>query len=324
MRIGAGATRTLFVQAPAAAFAGAFCGCLTTLDLAAFGIVPGIASALVTTLLCGLFLIIRATSVFPNAFFWALYGGSFAGMTSDIRAAAPMSVLFIALSIVCGLAFLGVAGLDRWRGAAIGSGYGGRAGAVAAVASSVFLALTGLWGADADRLHVVSAGALSIEPLTAGLELVACLAGTFGTVYVLRQQWLVSAEEADRVFFASVVALVGLTALHLMSPDDTRVLDAFYAGCFLGMSTPRCLKGRIEAALGALVLTPVLILVRAYLPGVGGSLGFAAFITVALLMATHRMTAWMAGKLTRAKQQPLPDASAPAPDQAAPPQRAAA
>jgi hypothetical protein len=311
----------LLAQAPLAAFAGAFCGCLTTLDLAAFGIVPGIASALVTTLLCGLFLIIRAASVFPNAFFWALYGGSFAGMTSDIRGAA-LSVLFIALSVVCGLAFLGVAGLDRWRGAAIGSGYGGRAGAVAAVASSLFLALTGLLGTDPDRLHVVGAGALGIEPWAAGLELVACLVGTFGTVFVLRQHWLVSAEEADRVFFASVVALVGLTALHLMSPDDTRVLDAFYAGCFLGMSTPRCLKGWIEAALGALVLTPVLILVRAYLPGVGGSLGFAAFVTVALLVAMHRMTAWMARKLTRAKQQPPSDAAAP--EQVASPQRAAA
>lgn len=322
MRIGAVATRTLLAQAPVAAFAGGFCGCLTTLDLAAFGIVPGIASALVTTLLCGLFLIIRATSVFPNAFFWALYGGSFAGMTSEIRGAAPMSVLFIALSLVCGVAFLGVAGLDRWRGAAIGSGYGGRAGAVAAVASSLFLALTGLLGTDTDRLHVVGAGALGIEPWTAGLELVACLVGTFGTVFVLRQDWLVSAEEADRVFFASVVALVGLTALHLMSPDDTRILDAFYAGCFLGMSTPRCLKGRIEAALGALVLTPVLILVRAYLPGVGGSLGFAAFITVALLVATHRMTAWMARKLARTRQQQLPNAAAP--EQAEPPQRVAA
>src|SRR5215467_11048284 len=43
----------LLDNAPVAAFAGAFLGCLTTLDLSAFGLVPGLASALATVLLCG-------------------------------------------------------------------------------------------------------------------------------------------------------------------------------------------------------------------------------------------------------------------------------
>jgi multisubunit Na+/H+ antiporter MnhB subunit len=39
------------------------------------------------------------------------------------------------------------------------------------------------------------------------------------------------------------------------------------------------------------VLTSTLVLVRAVLPGVGGSLGFAAFVTVAILVALNRAAA---------------------------------
>src|SRR5262249_19782726 len=35
-----------------------------------------------------------------------------------------------------------------------------------------------------------------------------------------------------------------------------------------------------------------LVLVRAVLPGVGGSLGFAAFVTVAILVTLNRVAAW--------------------------------
>jgi hypothetical protein len=70
--------------APIAAFAGAFSGCSTTLNLAAFGLAPGIASALATALLCGQLLVTRRTKLFPRAFFPALYGGTFGGMTSAL------------------------------------------------------------------------------------------------------------------------------------------------------------------------------------------------------------------------------------------------
>ena len=50
--------------APIAAFAVAFSGCLTTLNPAAFGLAPGIASALATTLLCGQLLVTRGRIFF--------------------------------------------------------------------------------------------------------------------------------------------------------------------------------------------------------------------------------------------------------------------
>jgi uncharacterized protein involved in cysteine biosynthesis len=57
------------------------------------------------------------------------------------------------------------------------------------------------------------------------------------------------------------------------------------------MSTPERLKGSFQPLFGALVLTTVLVLVRAFLPGVGGGLGLAAFLTAAFLVALTHVTA---------------------------------
>jgi len=111
---------------------------------------------------------------------------------------------------------------------------------------------------------------------------------------VLRHRRIASAGAGARIFIASAAALAGLVALHSEISNDTPLLDAFYAGCFLGMSAPDRLKGWFQPVLGALVLTGVLILMPAFLTGVGGSLGFAAFVTMALLMAWRRVTVGVA------------------------------
>ena len=286
--------------APIAAFAGAFSGCLTTLNLAAFGLAPGIASALATALLCGQLLVTRRTNLFPRAFFPALYGGTFGGMTSafglgdsaSARSATLTCTLVIVLSIVCGLAFFVVAKLDARSTGPIASGYGGRSGAIATLASFLFIVLGGLMGADVSVFHGVGADVFTVEPQTAGLTFFACIGGTFATLFVLRHRRVAAAEMANRIFIASGVALLGLMALNLGFPGNARTLDAFYAGCFLGMSTPERLNGWFQPVLGGLVLTSTLVLVRAVLPGVGGSLGFAAFVTIAILVALNRVAAW--------------------------------
>jgi hypothetical protein len=286
--------------APIVAFAGAFSGCLTTLNLTAFGVAPGIASALATALLCGQLLVTRRTNLFPCAFFPALYGGTFGGMTSvfglgdsaSARSATLTCTLVIVLSIVCGLAFFVAAKLDARSTGPIASGYGGRSGAIATLASFLFIVLGGLMGADASVFHGVGADVFTVEPQTASLAFFACIGGTFATLFVLRQRRVAAAEMANRIFIASAVALFGLMALHLGLPGDARTLDAFYAGCFLGMSTPERLNGWFQPVLGALVLTSTLVLVHAVLPGVGGSLGFAAFVTVAILVALNQVAAW--------------------------------
>jgi hypothetical protein len=104
---------------------------------------------------------------------------------------------------------------------------------------------------------------------------------------VLRRQRVATAGTASRTFLAAAIALIGLIALHLHDPNDTRTAEAFYAGCFLGMSTPERLKGWMQPLLGAIVLTAMLVLVSALLPGLGGSLGFAAFVTGVVLLALN-------------------------------------
>jgi hypothetical protein len=158
------------------------------------------------------------------------------------------------------------------------------------VASFLFIELVGPLGADANRFHSIEAGAFDVEPWSAILGFLACLVGIFGTLFVLRHQRVAAAGVPQRIFIASVVALVGLMILHLGSPDDARTLDAYYAGCFLGMSTPDRLKGWFQAVLGAVVLTVLLMPVRAFLPGFGGSLGLAAFGSAVLLAALGRAT----------------------------------
>jgi hypothetical protein len=285
---------TVLGDAPIAAFAGAVVGCLTTEHFSAFGIAPDIASALTTALVCGLLLVTGTTGLFAGAFFFALYGGTFAGMTpiSWLGESAP-GALSVVLAIVGGVVFFVVARLDNRSAAPIGKGCGGRFGAVAIVASFLFVELVGPLGVDTSRFHAVAAGAFDVEPWSAVRAFFVCLVGIFLTLYVLRQRGIADGSAAIRIFIASAAALFGLIVLHLGDPDDAAATDAFYAGCFLGMSTPDRLKGWFQPVSGAVVLIVLLVPVRAYLNGFGGGLGLAAFIAVMLLVAVRRATAWM-------------------------------
>jgi FAD binding domain len=291
-------TAALFDSAPIAAFAGAFLGCLTTLAFSAFGIVPCIASALATALLCGLLFFTRTPGLFADAFSPAVYGGTFGGMTPIVwlsdgafcHPAILTGLLLISLSSVCGLAFSVVAKLDIRSVAPFGSGYGGRLGAIAAAASFLFVESVGRLGADVGRFHGIPTGASGVESWAVPLGFFSSLGGILCTMFALRQRRTATAGVATRIFNASVVALIGLLTMHVGNPDDTPTLEAFYAGCFLGMSTPERLKGPFQPLFGAVVLTAMLVLVRAFLPGVGGGLGLAAFLTAALLVALTRVT----------------------------------
>jgi hypothetical protein len=276
-----------------AAFTGAVLGCLTTLYLCAFGIAPGIASALATSLICGQVLIMRASHLLPPDFFIAVYGGSFVGMTPVLwlheggadHQLMLASALFVSLSVVSGLLFGLIAEIDARWDRRLASGFGGRSGAIATLSSFLFVAAAPLFGADDRLFHGLPGEALELDLTSAALILTACAVGLFVTLTVLRWRSTVTANQAERTFVASAIALIGMASLYLNNPADIRLLDAFYAGCFLGMSAPERLGGWLAPFLGALVLTIMLVLVRAFLPGIGGSLGLAAFVTVMILAA---------------------------------------
>ena len=284
-------------RAAPAAFAGAFLGCLATLHLSAFGVVPEIASALVTTLLGGQLLVARSTILSTREFVPAVYGGAFGGMTSvlwlsGIGSDHPMvlaGALFISLSIVCGLAFSAVAVSDAYSGRRFANGYGGRSGAIATVACVFFVQLAALCGAD-DRLFHAAADLADVNLGSLAPIIAACLTGAMVSLLVLRRERVAAADLADKTFVASAIALIGLIVVHRISPTDARLLDAYYAGCFLGMSSRERLKGWIETVLGAAVLASLIIRLRIFLPGIGGGLGLAAFVTVAVLVTLKQFT----------------------------------
>jgi hypothetical protein len=285
--------RSLLSSSPAAAFVGAFLSCLATSYLSALGFAPAIASALATTLLCGQVLVIQSTRRLPDELFTAIYGGAFGGMTSVLwfsnNASSPsflqLSFLLTSLAVVCGLAFCIVAAFDGRTQRPLACGFGGRSGAIAAVACFAFVEIASLAGADDRLFRAARVDVFEAVPVPAALTFIACLMGTFAVLLPLRGRGLKSATSADRVFLSATIALVGLIGLRMSGLGNTAALDAFYAGCFLGLSTPERIKGRIDAALAAVVLTALLVQVKRLLPGIGGSLGLAAFLTVAVFVA---------------------------------------
>jgi hypothetical protein len=317
----AATTIALFNYTPGAAFAGAFLGCFMTLELSALGLIPSIASASATALLCGQLLLTRSTKFIDDAFFPALYGGTFAGMTSILwlvgshpgGSLVAVTGPFLALSVVCGTAFFVVAQLDAQLNTPIGHGYGGRLGATAAVASFLFIDFAHRLLAVQPRISDDIPAAVTGTPAEAATDLTVCMVGIFITLAALRQRHVAAAGGAPRIFVASTVALLGLAILYVTDSHNSHRLGAFYAGCFLGMSTPERLKGWIQPLCAAVLLTLILNLVRSVLPDIGGGGGLAAFVTVAILVTLTRMMEWTRqtmGRRKRATEWARPAASA--------------
>jgi hypothetical protein len=284
--------------AAVAAFFGAFFGCLATLLLGVFGFVPEIASALVTTLLGGQLLIAHSTILWTREIVPAVYGGAFGGMTSVLWLSGTgsdhpvvlISALFILLSVVCGLAFSAVAVFDNHSSRRLAFGYGGRSGAIATVACVFFVEVASLCGADDGLFRAAGADLADGNPGSFAPIIAACLAGTVVTLLVLRRERVAAAGLAEKTFVASMIALIGLILVHLISPTDAGLLDAYYAGCFLGMSSRERLNGWVQAVLGAVVLASLIVQVRIFFNGIGGGLGLAAFFTVAVLVTFKQFT----------------------------------
>src|SRR3954471_18126901 len=140
---------------PLASFIAAFLGCLMTLHLSAAGLSPLIGSAAAAVLLCSSLILTRTADLVPSTFFSSAYGGSFVGMTpvallnaSVIRAGLPLDAAFVLLSLFGGLVFCLGCAVDMWLRGGLSRGYGGRLGALAAVASFLFVGLAPLLGAE--------------------------------------------------------------------------------------------------------------------------------------------------------------------------------
>nr|WP_041757155.1 hypothetical protein [Bradyrhizobium sp. ORS 278] len=275
---------------PVASFAGAFLGCMATLQLTTYGLPSPLASAAVTLLLCAGLIIAPTRNLEATTFSSSVYGGSFSGMTpvgivvaSVAQAGLPDEASFFLLSAFCGLLFAILTLTEVRLRVVLLQGYGGRLGVLAAIASLLFLCLMPLLGNGSDMLRLAHLDHFD-KGLEASLAIFAtCLAGTALTLVMLRLPTVAGAGRAGRTFVSAVIAFTGMAVLQALLPDERCLIDAYYAGCFLGMSSPQRLSGRFAPVVAAATLTVLLVQAATVLPLVGGSLGFAAFVTVAVL-----------------------------------------
>ncbi|CAL80129.1 hypothetical protein; putative membrane protein [Bradyrhizobium sp. ORS 278] len=269
-------------------FAGAFLGCLATLHLSALGLPPTLASAAVTVVLCAGLMIASPDNLAATTFASSVYGGSFSGMTpmaqiseSVVRTGLPPEASPYLLSIFCGLLFCMLTAVEIQRRVVLLQGYGGRLGVLATIGSLLFVTL-GPWVAgQGEALHLAHLNQFDRELDDSLAILAACLAGTFLTIFIQRLPRVAAAGRASRTFASATLAFAGMAIMQVLWPDQRCFVDAYYAGCFLGMSSPQRLSGPLQPIVAALTLTVVLVQASTVLPMVGGSLGLAAFIAAA-------------------------------------------
>ncbi|MGJ5175811.1 hypothetical protein ACQR16_17860 [Bradyrhizobium oligotrophicum] len=281
---------------PLASFIAGFIGCLMTLHLSASGLSPLVSSAMVALLLCASLILTRTAHLVPGAFFSSAYGGSLVGMTpvtllnaSALRAGLALDAVFVLLALFCGLVFCLACALDLWLRGGLARGYGGRLGALAAVASVLFVGLAQMLGAEGELFPILRRGMLEQRPGGAAITFALCTAGMFATIAALRCPPVAASRRAVRIFAAAGVALAGLVLLQQFVPTGTCDPDAYYAGCFLGMSSPRRLRSLLQAMAAVVLLTALLVLTCPILPAVGGSLGYVAFASVLFVDAAVRL-----------------------------------
>ncbi len=281
---------------PLASFIAAFLGCLMTLHLSASGLSPQVASAAAALLLCASLILTRTADLVPSTFFSSAYGGSFVGMTpvallnaSVIRAGLPLDAAFTLLSLFTGLMFCLGCALDMWLRGGLARGYGGRLGALAAVASFLFVGLAPLLGADGELFPIARRPVPELGLGAAAITFLLCTAGMLATMAALRWAPVAGSRRAVRIVVAATVAFVGLVLLLQFVPGNAPELDAYYAGCFLGMSSSRRLRSLPQAMAAAVLLTALVIFTYPILPAVGGSLGYVAFVSVMFVDAGVRL-----------------------------------
>jgi hypothetical protein len=156
-----------------------------------------------------------------------------------------------------------------------------------------FVQLATLSGANDGLFHTARADLTDLNLGSLAGIIAACLTGTMVSLLALRRERVAASDLADKTFVASAIALVGLIVIRQISPTDALLSDAYYAGCFLGMSSRERLSGYIETMLGTVVLASLVIQVGIVLPGIGGGLGLAAFVTVAVLVTSKQFTCFI-------------------------------
>jgi hypothetical protein len=267
-------------------------GSVATSALLAAGVAPVLASSGATVFYLLVAFVLRARGQQPAAVFC----GTFAGMTSffvffNRAPSSPGFLILINLSIaiLTGCLYVLIMHFEHKLPKRLFSGYGGRLGAIAFIASAACLVIAGLlirlFSGDFQVL-VLKDSAVFSEKAPLAMILTSAL-GSFLTRR-LAKDIESTIPGLNVVLSASVCGFAGGIIFLFLPPLGAIASLYWYAGNFAGMSSSAILDshGRIFAA-GA--ITGVFLAgLHYYGSGAGGLLGFSAFLAVVVLKSFLR------------------------------------
>jgi hypothetical protein len=262
-------------------------GCVATSALLAAGVHPVLASAGATLFYLAIAFVFRFKRQQPAAVFC----GSFAGMTSFFAFfnRAPFSLEFSILICLCiasvtGFLYVLIMHFERKLPEQLFTGYGGRLGAIAFIGSAACLVTTGLlirlFSSDFQVVvHKDSAAFSEKVPL---VMILASALGSFLT-RILAKDIKSTIPGLNVVLSASACGFVGSIILLFLPPLGPIASLYWYAGNFAGMSSTSILHSHPRILFAGAITGVILAGLHHYGSGIGGLLGFSAFLAVVVL-----------------------------------------
>ena len=264
-----------------------FSGCALTLGLCASGINVLFSSASVGLLFACLAMIFGMQACSEGAF-----AGTFAGMTSlDLLGyshAAPLCAEFLLnaalLSLAVAVSFCTVEHLEGRHRSRLFKGYGGRMGFISFFAVILFQTIS---------FHIHDIGFIKPEnykfavSFGESLAVLSSLSGSLICALMNRRN-----DESHRINHKIAAtcfcALTGGLILFIIPRYGPGLARAYYMGLFVGMSSSVCLKSWREFMAAGLLAGLLFIITGQLCQGIGGTLGFTAFVSVVLVSAAAR------------------------------------
>jgi len=262
-------------------------GSIATSLLVVRGVDPVLASSGATIL----YLLVAFALHFRGQQPSAVFCGSFAGMTSfwSFFKRAPFNPgfalsIYLCIAIVTGLLYISILRFEHKLPKRLFSGYGGRLGAIAFIASVTCLLISGLLirlVLNDFQVVVVKDSIAFSEKAPLAMILVSAAGALFTRILATYVDSTVPGLNV--VLSASVCGLVGGILFPSLFPLGAVASLYWYAGTFAGMSSTSILDSHRGIFLAGAITGVFLAGLHYYGSGAGGLLGFSAFLAVIVL-----------------------------------------
>src|SRR6516162_4897090 len=271
----------------ASLFLHAMFGCVATSALLVAGVHPVLASSGATVF----YLIVGFVLRFKRQQPAAVFCGTFAGMTSFFVFfnKAPFSLgfsimVYLCIAIVTGSLYVLIIHFEHKLPKRCFDGYGGRLGAIAFIGSGACLITTGLLIRllSGDFQVVVLKDSATFSAKAPLVMILASALGAFLT-RILAKDIKSTIPGLNVTLSASLCGFVGGIVFLFLPPLGPIASLYWYAGNFAGMSSTSILDSHPRILLAGAITGVFLAGLHYYGSGIGGLLGFSAFLAVIVL-----------------------------------------